>query len=263
MVIGVSFGLEGGESVFCPHPSLMIFIDETGHEALSDPTVPFFGYGGCLSYAGEYEKFIGKPWKEVERAFSGYKLPLHAAKLEPGKLTGPQKAALKSFFINNVFGRFAAICSNKTIKVNAEEETIFYMIAAVHQRIEEILRKMLDTGLVFSEIFMFIEHSERTADKIVEYFSRCKIGLGSQEILVQEIPVHHYFVKKALNEPGLVVADFIAHTAGTTVRSTHEGKVSKYLARVDFQSVFTPKDSRWASFREVTEIKWEPQPEKV
>jgi hypothetical protein len=52
----------------------------------------------------------------------------HAAELKPGQLTGPQKAALKSFFIKNVFGRFAAICSNKTIKVNAEEETIFYMI---------------------------------------------------------------------------------------------------------------------------------------
>ena len=175
MINGVRFGLDGGGSVFCPHPSLMIFIDETGHEALSDRTFPFFGYSGCLTYAGEYEKAIGKPWKEVERAFSSYKLPLHAGKLKPEQLTGPQKAALKSFFINNVFGRFAAICSNKTIKVNAEEETIFYMIEAVHQRIEEILRKMLDTGLVFSDIFMFIEHSERTAQKIVEYFSQMQV----------------------------------------------------------------------------------------
>jgi hypothetical protein len=181
--------------------------------------------------------------------------PLHAAELKPPQLTGPQKAALKSFFVKNVFGRFAAICSNKTIKVNAEEETIFYMIMAVHHRIGEILLTMLDNGLAFGEIFMFIEHSERTAQKIVEYFSRCKLGLDSKEI-----PVHHYFIKKALNEPGLVVADFIAHTAGTTVRSTHEGNVSEYLARVDFKSVFTPKDRRWASFNEVKEIKWEPRP---
>lgn len=195
MINGVSFGLEGERSVFCPHPSLMIFIDETGHEALSAPTFPFFGYGGCLTYAGEYEKFIGKPWKEVERAFSGYKLPLHAGKLKPEQLTGPQKAALKNFFLNNVFGRFASICSNKTIKVNAEEDIIFYVIMDLHHRIGEILLKMLETGLVFGEIFMFIEHSERTAGQIVEYFSRCRIGVGSQEPPAQEIPVHHYFIK--------------------------------------------------------------------
>jgi len=241
----------------------MVFIDETGHEAFSDPTYPFFGYGGCLSYAGEYEKFIGKPWKEVERAFSGYKLPLHAGELKPDKLTGPQNAALKNFFVMNVFGRFASICSNKTIRVNAEEDIIFYTIMDVHHRIGEILLKMLETGLVFGEVYMFIEHSERTAAKIVEYFSRCKISFGSQEIPMQEILVHHYFIKKALNEPGLVVADFIAHTAGTTVRSVHQGNKSNYLARVDFKSVFTPNDSRWASFKEVNEIKWEPKPENV
>lgn len=256
------FGLEGGEGVFCPHPSLMVFIDETGHEALSDPTYPFFGYGGCLSYAGEYEKFIGKPWKDVELAFSGYTLPLHAGELTPEDLTGIQKAALKNFFEENVFGRFASVCSNKTVRVNAEEDIIFYTIMDVHHRIGEILLKMVETGLVFSEIFMFIEHSERTEGKIVEYFSRCKIGLGSQEKLTQEIPVRHFFIKKALNEPGLVVADFIAHTAGTTVRSTHRHAVS-YLARVDFKSVFAPKDKRWVSFKEITEIKWDPKPEKV
>ena len=87
MVSGVSFGLEGGESVFCPHPSLTIFIDETGHEALSDPTFPFFGYGGCLTYAGEYEKAIRKPWKEVERAFPSDMLPLHASELRLTRLT--------------------------------------------------------------------------------------------------------------------------------------------------------------------------------
>jgi hypothetical protein len=71
--------------------------------------------------------------------------------------------------------------------------------------------------------------------------------------------VHHYFIRKALNEPGLVVADFIAHTAATTVRSTHKGRVPQYLVRPDFKSVFAPKDERWASFIEVNEIKWDPQ----
>lgn len=42
-----------------------------------------------------------------------------------------------------------------------------------------------------------------------------------------------------------------------------KGKVPKYLTRLDFKSIFTPKDARWASFLEVNEIKWEPQSEKM
>ncbi len=258
MAGGVIFGLDDGSTITCPDHSLMIFVDETGHEELGDKDFPFFGYGGCLTYALDYENALVKPWKEVERAFPSDMLPLHASSLKPARLTSTHFEALNGFFSNNVFGRFAAICSDKTHWVRTEEETIFYMIVAVHKRIHEIIRTILNHGLSFSEIFMFIEHSERTADKIVEYFSRCNFNFGSRTI-----PVHRYFMTKALNEPGLVVADFIAHTAATTVRSTHKGKVPKYLTRLDFQSVFTPKDARWASFLEVNEIKWEPQSEKV
>lgn len=172
MVSGVIFGLDNGNTLLCPDSSLLIFIDETGHEGLSDRDFPFFGYGGCLTYTGEYENAIGKPWKEVELAFPSDMLPLHASELKPDHLTDPQKAGLNSFFVNNVFGRFAAICSNKTIRTKAEEETIFYMIVAVHQRILDISRTILNHGLSFSQIFMFIEHSERTAQKVVQYFSQ-------------------------------------------------------------------------------------------
>src|SRR5579864_446483 len=111
MVNGVSFGLEGGGSVFCPDPSLMIFIDETGHEELSDKDFPFFGYGGCLTFAVDYGNAIVNPWKAVERAFPSDMLPLHASSLKPALLTNAHFEALIGFFSNNVFGRFAAICS--------------------------------------------------------------------------------------------------------------------------------------------------------
>jgi len=64
---------------------------------------------------------------------------------------------------------------------------------------------------------------------------------------------------KAPNEPGLVVADFIAHTAGSTVKDKLRGKISQHHKRRDFKNVFIPQDDRWVSFIEVDEIKWEPQ----
>jgi len=102
----------------------------------------------------DYENTIVKPWKEVERAFPSDMLPLHASELKPDRLTSAQKAALNGFFPNNVFGRFAAVCSDKTICLRPELETMQYMVIAVHLRILEILRTLLNHGLVFSEIFM-------------------------------------------------------------------------------------------------------------
>ena len=252
MASGVSFSLDDGSTITCPDFSLMVFVDETGHEELSDKDFPFFGYGGCLTFAVDYSNAIVNPWKAVERAFPFDMLPLHASSLKPARLTNAHFEALNGFFSENVFGRFAAICSDKTSWVGTQEETIFYMIVAVNKRIHEIMQTILNHGLIVSEIFMFIEHSKRTADKIAEYFSRCNFKFGSQPVVV-----HRYFMTKALNEPGLVVADFIAHTASTTVRSTHRGKVPKYLERLDFQSVFYPNDDRWSSFLEVNEVKYD------
>src|SRR6266480_5759238 len=116
-------------------------------------------------------------------------LPLHASELKPALLTDAHFEALNGFFSNNVFGRFAAICSDKTVRTGAEEETIYYMIVAVHQRILDISRTILNQGLSFSEIIMFIEHSERTEQKVIQYFSQCKFHFGSQEL-----PIHRYFM---------------------------------------------------------------------
>jgi hypothetical protein len=217
---------------------------------LRDREFPFFGYGGCLTFAVDYVNTIVKPWKEVEQTFPSEMLPLHASELKPDRLTNTNFEALNGFFTNNVFGRFAAVCTDKTINSRPEVLTMQCMVIAVHLRILEILRTLLNHSLVFTEIFMFVEQSERTKQKSIEYFSQMVLQSESHKI-----PIHRYFMTKVHNEPGLVVADFIAHTAGTTVRSKHKGKVSQYLARLDFKSVFTPKDGRWASFEEVNEVK--------
>ncbi len=250
MVSRASFGLEDGRTITCPDSALLIFIDDTGHEGLHDRKFPIFGYGGCLTFAIDYENTIVKPWKEVEKTFPIDMLPLHASELKPDRLTNTNFEALNGFFTNNVFGRFAAICTDKTMSLRPELETMKWMVIAVHQRILDILRTLLNHGLTFSEIFMFIEQSERTKYKITEYFSQMELQFDSHKI-----PIHRYFMTKVPNEPGLVVADFIAHTAGTTVRSKHKGQVSQYLVRLDFKSVFTPKDDKWASFVEVNEVK--------
>src|SRR5579859_7198738 len=54
------------------------------------------------------------------------------------------RSFLLSINTNNVFGRFAAVCSDKTICLRPELETMKWMAIAVHLRILEILRTLLN-----------------------------------------------------------------------------------------------------------------------
>lgn len=130
----------------------------------------------------DYENTIVKPWKEVEKTFPIDMLPLHASELKPDYLTNTNFEALNGFFTNNVFGMFAAICTDKTICLRPELETMRWMAIAVHLRILDILRNLLNHGLTFSEIFMFIEQFQRTKHKVTEYFSQMELQFDSHKI---------------------------------------------------------------------------------
>jgi len=54
-----------------PLRSLLIFIDETGNEDLSDPKNPTFGRGGCGSLVTEYKLRIAKPWRRLKTGQTG------------------------------------------------------------------------------------------------------------------------------------------------------------------------------------------------
>jgi hypothetical protein len=98
MVSSVSFGLDDGSTITCPDSSLLIFIDDTGHEGLLYRDYPIFGFGGCLTFAANYENAIVKPWKEVEQTFPSDILPLHASELPRARLTNVHYEAFNGFF---------------------------------------------------------------------------------------------------------------------------------------------------------------------
>jgi hypothetical protein len=246
----VTLGFEDGSSQVFSNSAVLVFIDETGQEGLLDKEFPIFGFGGCLTFVTDYENAIVKPWKAVEQTIPSNMLPLHASELNPKLLPTESKEALNGFFTQNVFGRFAAVCSNKTINTRPEIETISMMAGTVYKRIQDILQRIINHGLAFSELVMIFEKSERTKYKISHYFSQYEL-----QFMSTKIPVHRYFLTKGPNEPGLVVADFIAHTAGSTVNSKRREKISQSLERRDFKNVFAPIDDRWVSYLEIDEVK--------
>ena len=116
-------------------------------------------------------------------------------------------------------------------------------------RIERVLQRIVNEGRLFGEIVMLIESSARTKALITQHFSQYAFQINGQTV-----PLSHYFMTKSANEPGLVVADFIAHTAGATVRAKLQGRIKNYHERRDATHIFTPQDSRWVDFLEVNTV---------
>lgn len=222
--------------------TLLIFIDDTGHEELKDKSFPVFGFGGCIFLVSEYPKIISL-WKDLTDCFPKENQPLHASSLNPLKLTETQKKRLIEFFTKNNFARFAAISSNKTELLT--KHSLFEVMASItHSKIEDVI-----TNYDFNRIVMVFERSERTLSKIPSYFSKYRFEKNGQII-----PVDRFYSSKKNNETGLIISDFIAHTAGASVMSKLKGKISRSMERKDFEAVFASISQKYVGYIEIGSV---------
>ena len=220
--------------LFSLEPScLMVFIDETGSDSLSDKRHPVFGLGGCAVLASDYEKLISIPWDNLKNdCFEGADKTLHASELSTP--TPQQLEALNDFFKNNSFVRVAGIaCKNTTL----DGDIGVYEIVAIC--LLNLITK-IRMGKITS-VALIIEESSRDYKLIKRYFAPHKIMTEDGEM-----PTRYFFGGKSLNLSGLEVADFIVHTAGAQVRNRFINKSKK--DRKDFEVIFKNVDKKLTGF---------------
>lgn len=223
--------------------TVLIFLDETGHEELRDPNYPIFGYGGCMLPAKLYSSNIVNPWDMIKKNyFNMQNKPLHAADLN--RPTPKQLEAMNRFFSTFEFGRFAAVITDKSIN-NSNADFYHIMAGAIYKRIEKIL-----SVTSFTDIVMIFESSQRTDTLMSHFFSQFKFMKDN----AQGVPIQHYIMDKKQCEAGLEVADFIVQCAGTTCRSRLQGRISTYKERKDFMATFGNIDRRLSEFIEINRI---------
>jgi hypothetical protein len=232
-----------GEEVPIAETSLLIFIDETGHEELSDPDFPVFGFGGCVCLARDYIDIVHVPWGKVESQFSNDKLPLHASDLRPSDVTKKQISAISSFFTSQTFSRFACVITGSAIH-NIDQPIFHTMALATYARIRDVAKEFQ-----FDNIVMIFEDSTRTNLLMADYFSRYEFNENDAKI-----PIQRFRSPKGALLKGLTVADFVAHTAGASVNARLNGKITKSNERRDFQNIFMACGPKLASFIEITGV---------
>jgi hypothetical protein len=87
--------MQAGEELKIRNDSLLVFMDETGHETFAGDH-PYYAVGGC-GILGAHHDVVKAQWRELRRTINGDPdAPLHAADLD---YTPENLAAVSQFFI--------------------------------------------------------------------------------------------------------------------------------------------------------------------
>jgi len=234
---------ENGQRIELEDTTLVVWIDETGHEQFRDPNYPIFGLGGCAVLVRDYSRLIAQPWQYMKlRYFSG-QAGLHAKDLRP---TREQLMALEYFFTQFQFFRIAAITSKEAQLPSGL--VVYHMVATcLRERIIQVAKWTPLTRLA-----VILEASQR-ADALANRYLRFNLQITDIDGK-RTLPTDYFLMPKSANEPGLEVADFIMHAAGGQTKSRLNG--AREPGRKDFKVVFREVDPRLASFMEITEVNY-------
>jgi hypothetical protein len=204
------------EELKLPVRSMLVFIDETGNESLDDPKNPTFGRGGCGCLYPEYKDLIKKPWRKLKRErLGGANKPFHATDFEQTRPTMRQIGGINTF-VARPFWRFAVMLDARTELPEGVDahKAISLVTTAYISRL--VAKRDIDVvALVF-------EGSDRGDSLVKRDFDLATMDLRNMS--GRSVAVEGCFMRKNSMEPGLEVADLIAHTAGRQRRHELGGK---------------------------------------
>jgi len=217
---------------------LLVFIDETGHEELADARNPVFGFGAAGCIASAYRERVAEPWWSMKAsAFGGRDQPLHAVEVERA-VTPVQIQALKAFFETAAFFRLAAVLSDST-RVTG----VINLYEAAAGALLRCVGCVLEREPAARVVLVF-ESSQRGDPLAKAFFPLAEVTRFANEC-GESIPIFCARMTKADREPGLEVADFIAHTSGAQVRRDRQPGQPR---RRDFDAIFNVVDGRLVEF---------------
>lgn len=205
------------EKYFFGEREVIIFVDESGDPTLNDPGNPLFLLGACLVTGQQLNARLREPWLGVRETILGQRdRALHMR--EAGRrLNDKHISTLIEFFDRATFKRLSFCVSDQTLFELGEiprapilEMSLEFLLSAAAE---------LTFGDSYIDGFSVIFEQGPLAERMRQFLPRRRLHRQDGEGIVSSVPVNWAFVGKDADEPGLEVADFIAHTAAGHTRS--------------------------------------------
>jgi len=220
-----------GESVELSSTCLLVFLDETGDDSLSDPHYPLFGIGGCVVPAGLYERFVDIPWRYMMgKWFGGPDQIFHSTDYSGGRGTSDQYEALTHYFTNFHIGRIASVITRLAFR-EIDVETYQLIAESLFNRLRKVA-----AAFEFTEIVIIVESSSKYDQFADQYLFA---GRESLTVILGEIEhqirLRKFLIPKSAGACGLQVADAIVNAAGGQARARWRGATKPNR---DFMAVF-------------------------
>jgi hypothetical protein len=214
--------------------TLVIALDDTGHEEFRDEKFQVFGIGGCAFLVADYKEMIASPWEDLfRRSFPNLQRPVHSS-TNLRNLESQQMLEINNFFRDGKFFRLAATV-NSAAERNVSADYIEIISTSLLQRVASIAGRVK-----FRDIAVLVEASDRLDVRLINALSQWNISSNG---ILQNINI--FRAPKTLSIPAIEVADVIVHAAGGYSRKLLQG--SKVTPK-NFEAIFRPSDSTLVSY---------------
>jgi hypothetical protein len=218
------------EKFFFGTHEIVVYIDESGDPTLRDPGNPLFLFGACVVFGGQVQSLIREPWLDLRAQVLGDRnKPLHMRELGR-RLSEHQLAHLTEFFHRATFKRVSFAVTAETLFDGEfpKNPVLGLSMEFLFRNVAELM-----SGETYIDGLSIIFEEGPLAERMKKVWPQRKLNRTDGKGEVSDIPVSWAVAPKSENDPGLEIADFIAHTAAGFTRN---GSRAKFESR--FQAVF-------------------------
>ncbi len=228
---------------------LILYIDETGSVLMNDPNYPVFGFGACAIFVKEWNMEVSRPWIQMKQNhFGGESFSMHATDIQQN-IQPEQIQQLSNFFKTKRFGRLAVVTTDRIqLQTIKKVDLLTVLLRSFILRVKDYLSK---TNSSLESLVIIFEESESLLPSIIDKFN----DKWFEELKRNNVNITFGYQSKNENEPGLEIADFVAHTAGSQARKYAEIGRAIGKPRQDFADIFQ-SNKDLSSFMLITKLEY-------
>lgn len=186
---------------------LVAFVDESGDPTLNDPNNPIFVLGLCAVYGDALDSELRLPWLNVRQSLTGsQEEAIHMKDLQR-RIKPKQVQNVVDYFSNSSILRVSFAITDKTVFENGELPKSPVLELAL-ENLLIALAELMNNDFPTEALSVIFENGP-LVERMKPHWPHRKLTRSDGV----SIPVSWSTLEKSSNEPGLEVADFIAHSA--------------------------------------------------